>query len=161
MAFPSIFIDPKACDLADCSSHLLEHFFGMIRRFCAGNDLMEQFDFSIEKAICLHKWLSDLKIQVLIPGRVHHDKAAIIEEGLLEHNLKNRPFIQYIKYAIDIILKSLGENIPLESIILGKFKDVNLDARGDAVVKLIFQGNNNDMKKGWIIDGARLLEIDI
>jgi len=34
-----------------------------------------------------------------------------------------------------------------------------LDKNGDAVVKLEFGGNNNSWKKGWSLDGARLLAV--
>ena len=32
-----------------------------------------------------------------------------------------------------------------------------LDQNGDGVIKIVFNGNDNSWKKGWTIDGARLL----
>ena len=34
-----------------------------------------------------------------------------------------------------------------------------LDQNGDAVIRVEFSGNNNGWKKGWTIDGAKLLEV--
>ena len=33
-----------------------------------------------------------------------------------------------------------------------------LDPNGDAVIRIEFSGNNQGWKKGWMLDGARLLE---
>ena len=35
-----------------------------------------------------------------------------------------------------------------------------LDQNGDAVIRLEFAGNDNGWKKDWIIDGAKLLDMD-
>ena len=51
------FLGSEPFDLADCTSHLLEHFFGLIRRFSAGNNSKEKFEESLKKAFCLQTWL--------------------------------------------------------------------------------------------------------
>ena len=114
----SLFNDERGFDLADCSSHLLEHLFGMIRRFCSGNDSQERFDQSIEKAYCLRKWLSDLKISCQISGRIHQDKAATVLNGELSERMKNRSFLHYIIWAIFFIQDSTEKIIINKSPVL-------------------------------------------
>ena len=75
----SLFGDNRSFDLSDCGSHLLEHLYGLIRRFSGGNDSQEKFDQSLEKSICLRKWSSDLHIPGYIPGRLPQDSAAKVE----------------------------------------------------------------------------------
>jgi len=99
----SLFKDDKPFDLADCSSHLLEHFFGTIRRLCEGNDSRERFDSSIKKALCIRKWLSDVKIKGNIPGRTHQDKAAVVPTGKLNQKIRKKCFLEYIQIAINLI----------------------------------------------------------
>ena len=119
----SLFVSEKPFDLADCSSHLVEHLFGTIRRFCAGNDCKERFESSLEKAICLGKWTPDLKIKVNIPGRIHQDKAAVVGEGPLDEKLKKRTFIQYIFWAINFIEECYGEICSTSSRLLNEIRD--------------------------------------
>ena len=41
-----------------------------------------------------------------------------------------------------------------------RFEDFDmskLDQNGDGVIRIEFNGNDNSWKKGWVIDGARLL----
>ena len=72
-AVTSPFLDKQSFDLSDCGTHLLEHLFGMIRRFCAGDDSQDKFDQSIDKAIFVRKCISDLHLSGYIPGRVPQD----------------------------------------------------------------------------------------
>ena len=60
----------------------------------------------IEKAYCLRKWLSDLKISCQISGRIHQDKAATVLNGELSERMKNRSFLHYIIWAIFFIQDS-------------------------------------------------------
>ena len=46
-----ILVDPKAVHLGSLGTHFLEHFFGMIRRFCSGNDTSTQFEKSVENIV--------------------------------------------------------------------------------------------------------------
>lgn len=40
-------IDPRALELNDLDSNLLEHFFGLIRTISRGNDSYEKFEYSV------------------------------------------------------------------------------------------------------------------
>ena len=96
-----LFNDPRPFDLARCSSHLLEHFFGMTRKLCAGDNSEEKVDLCLEKAICLHSLLPKLKIPNKIPGRHGQDSAAIVEGGILQEPYASLPFGAYIHAAYD------------------------------------------------------------
>ena len=75
----SLFGDEKNFDLSDCGTHLLEHLFGILRRFCCGDDGQENFDHSFEKSICLRLWLDLLHLPGYIPGRLPQDSGAKVE----------------------------------------------------------------------------------
>ena len=97
-----------------------------------------------------------------------------INQIFLDSNIKEKMIIIVLlgdksiykddNYPSESIMKNEFINDLKESFICNieekDFKDVNLDARGDAVVNLIFQGKNNNIKKKWVIDGARLLEVE-
>ena len=38
ISLANVLSDKRSIHLGSCGSHFLEHFFGMIRRFCSGND---------------------------------------------------------------------------------------------------------------------------
>ena len=107
----SLFGDKRSFDLSDCGSHLLEHLFGMIRRFSTGDDSQERFDQSLEKAIFLRKWLNKLDIAGRIPGRIPDDSAAKVE-SLNHFDIKScYPFGSYVVWAIKIFINLFGDFI--------------------------------------------------
>ena len=97
-----LFLDEKPIDLGKCTSHLLEHFFGLIRRFCMGNNSKEKFEQSLLKALCLQMWTFELMLNSKIPGRQNQDSAAVIEEGSLEPSLASIKFGSFVKAAYKI-----------------------------------------------------------
>lgn len=48
-----VLIDPKPVHLGALGTHFLEHFFGMVRRFCHGDDYASSFKNSVENIIIL------------------------------------------------------------------------------------------------------------
>ena len=113
----------KSFDLSDCGSHLLEHLYGIIRRFSAGDDSQEKFDQSLEKSICLRKWSNELHIPGYIPGRLHQDSAAKVEA---EVNSPNFPsFGSYVIWALQIFIKLFGSECKCEKLInINKFSHI-------------------------------------
>lgn len=111
-----LFNDPKSFDLADCTSHLLEHFFGLIRRLCQGNNSKERFESSLLKATCLQAWLTQLNLNVKIPERKNPDSSAIVEKGRLSKIMQERKFEVYVKSACQLfrnIFQNHGHNFDL------------------------------------------------
>lgn len=120
-----LFLDPRPFDLADCTSHLLEHFFGLIRRFASGNDTKEKFEECIQKAICLSDFLPKLGIDNKISGRHGQDSGAIVQEGELCQMLKETKFGHYVKGAWNLmsyIFHNSGHN--LETILPSLYNDI-------------------------------------
>lgn len=54
---------------------------------------------------------------------MHQDQASIVDEGPLDENLRNHPFIQYILWAINLIDDSLPEGKPIKSNVLEIIQD--------------------------------------
>ena len=121
----SVFSEEKPFNLANCSTHPLEHFFGTVRRLSERDDSKENFRSCVKKSICLEYLGSVLNVINRISGRVHEDKAAIVEEGPLDENLKESPFIQYIYLAINFIEESYGETFHTRSYLYNLIKDPN------------------------------------
>ncbi|KAK8899123.1 hypothetical protein M9Y10_001424 [Tritrichomonas musculus] len=48
-----VLIDLDAVHLGSLGTHFLEHFFGMIRRFCSGNDSASSFDKAIDNILII------------------------------------------------------------------------------------------------------------
>jgi len=110
-AVASLFIDKRSFDLSDCGTHLLEHLFGMIRRFCAGDDSQDKFDQSINKAIFVRKCISDLHLSGYIPGRIPQDSAAKVE-AVDDFDSDNcLPFGSYVIWAIKLFYKFFGKDL--------------------------------------------------
>ena len=105
----SLFLDTRAFDLADCTSHLLEHFFGLIRRFAGGDNHKEKFEQCLTKAIFLQVSTHQLNVTNKIPGRKGQDSGAVVEEGELDTEIKNIPFGEFV-YAAYNLLSEIFKN---------------------------------------------------
>ena len=103
-----LFRDSKPFNLASCTSHLLEHFFGLVRRFCERDDSVEKFEWAMVKGICIKSWAHKLNLKNRIPGRKGQDSAAIVEEGELSPELCEIPFEVYV-YSAYNFYKNLFE----------------------------------------------------
>lgn len=53
ISLTKVLVDPKSVHLGALGTHFLEHFFGMVRRFCHGDDFVSSFQNSIENIIIL------------------------------------------------------------------------------------------------------------
>ena len=53
ISLTKVLVDPKSVHLGALGTHFLEHFFGMVRRFCHGDDFVSSFQSSIENIIIL------------------------------------------------------------------------------------------------------------
>ena len=100
-----LFRDSRPFDLADCTSHLLEHFFGLIRRLCSGNNSKERFEFALKKALCMQAWAPKIKLENKISGREAPDSAAVVEEGKLAEKYENLEFGKYVNAAYSLFVR--------------------------------------------------------
>ena len=87
------------------------------------------------------------------------ENPAIKEQMTIRVFVGTRQVFEDKKYPNDNMVqnKELTESYVC-SIKKTDFEMDKLDANGDAVVRVEFNGNNNSWKKGWTLDGARLEE---
>lgn len=117
-----ILIDPRAVHLGALGTHFLEHFFGMIRRFCSGNDSSANFEKAVENII-VYKFIQkeDIPQAEIQPGR--SDSGARLPKETCEKKQisvdvcmwKASQLMQKVRSLINqqlnnIICESIGDN---------------------------------------------------
>ena len=147
-----LFTDERSFDLADCTSHLLEHFFGLIRRFCCGNNSKERFEQSLKKAFCLQTWTLHLMLENKIPGRKYQDSAAVVEKGLLKEELSLIKFGSFVREIYQLFCEIFQENFqnfdfafPNLGACLNKYPTLDKPININFILNLNFNSDKRDI----------------
>lgn len=102
ISLANVLSDQRYIHLGSCGSHFFEHFFGMVRRFCGGNDSADAFQNAVTN-IVIYKILQkenlqDLNIQ---PGRSDSGSRLDAETQAI----KQIPMDVFLKRGIDLTKK--------------------------------------------------------
>ena len=129
--------NPKEVHLGALGTHFLEHFFGMVRRFCNGNDNAENFEKSVEN-ILIYKLIQKEKAYFQRHEQSHRisDSGVVLEE---EDNPINQVSFSPILYKAYVLMEKVGKirnktilslikKIPIDQIIEFDDKTFKIDS---------------------------------
>ena len=79
ISLTKVLIDPRSVHLGALGTHFLEHFFGMVRRFCHGDDSASSFENTVENIIVLKLLqIENIKEASIQPSR--SDSGCVLKE---------------------------------------------------------------------------------
>ena len=111
ISLTKVLIDPRAIHLGALGTHFLEHFFGMVRRYCHGDDSAPSFENTVENIIVLKLLqIENIKEACIQPGR--SDSGCILEE--VHEEIKQIPLSICMWRAAELFIQFgtlLNENL--------------------------------------------------
>ena len=110
ISLSKILIDRRRIHLGSLGTHFLEHFFGMVRRFCRGNDSSTEFLNEVEN-ILVFKLLQKESIKEIVTQPRRSDNGARLQ---MEHqNIKEIP-VNICMYRAAELFEKTGSLINVE-----------------------------------------------
>lgn len=110
ISLSKILIDRRHIHLGSLGTHFLEHFFGMVRRFCRGNDSSTEFLNEVEN-ILIFKLLQKESIKEIVTQPRRSDSGARLQ---MEHqNIKEIP-VNICMYRAAELFEKTGSLINVE-----------------------------------------------
>ena len=96
----------KSINLGACGTHILEHYFGSIRRHSAGDNTHDRFTKSMKKVFLEQHLLNELEIPYETPRRRNNSGFNVNDSQIKEKNT----LMYYLEIARGILLEVM--NIP-------------------------------------------------